>query len=158
MFDFLQARPFVDATLGELRRSGRRWRGRLRLGAGDLPLAIEGPRRGPDAGALAAARDLPRVWAQQADAVARALAEHLAPYREAVLAGESEAPRTPLPSGSDPASIWASVELLSASVTLLDGQLMSEVALAVTWDEEHTLGARFHGAAFVELNGSIRPE
>jgi hypothetical protein len=30
--------------------------------------------------------------------------------------------------------------------------------LAATWDEEHTLGARFEGMSFVELNGSILPE
>jgi hypothetical protein len=76
-------------------------------------------------------------------AAARALIEHLEPYREAV-------ERT--------ADVWQYVSLLSASVTPLGGKLTAEIALAATWDEEHTLGARFEGQAFVKLNGSILPE
>lgn len=158
MFGFLRPRPFVDPALGELKRSGGRWRGRLQLGAKAVPLAVEGPRERPDPAALAVAKDLPQVWSQQSVAVAQALAEHLEPYREAIAAGEAEAPRVPLPASDDPASLWATIDVLSASVTSLDGMLTSEIALAATWAEEHTLGARFRGSAFSELNGSIRPE
>jgi len=155
---FFRVPPFVDPELGEFKRSRGRWRGRLQLAGKDLPLAVEGPRAHPDPAAMAVARKLPLVWSQQSGAVAQALAEHLAPYREAIAAGEAEAPRQPLPAADQPASLWGTVEVLSASVITLDHKLTSEVALAVTWDEEHTLGARFHGAAFVELNGSILPE
>ena len=158
MFGLFGAAPFVDPTLGELTRARGRWRGAIALGGHVVPLAVSGSRQRPDTDAAAAAVALPTVWDRNADAVARALVDHLAPYREAVLAGEAEAPTHPLPSGDRPADLWASVRVISASVTPLAGRLTAEVALSASWDEEHTLGARFHGAEFVELNGSILPE
>jgi len=158
MFGFFRAAAYVDPTLGEFKRSGGLWRGKIKLAERVVPLSISGPRAQPDAEAVAAAQALPTVWAQSSDSVARALVEHLAPYREAVDAGEDEAPSPPLPAVGQPGDIWASVQVLSASVTPLSGKLTSEVALAAAWDDEHTLGARFEGAAFVELNGSILRE
>jgi hypothetical protein len=61
------------------------------------------------------------------------------------------------PMGERTADGWQYVTLLSASVTPFGGKLIAEIALAATWDEVHTLGARFEGTAFVELNGSILP-
>lgn len=158
MFGLFRPAVFVDPALGEFKRSGGRWRGTIELAGRVVPLAVSGPSGRPDAEAMAAASALPAVWAQNSGSVARALLEHLAPYREAVEAGEADAPSEPFPAVGQPADVWASVQLQSASVTRLGGKLTSEVALAATWDEEHTLGARFHGAAFVELNGSILPE
>jgi hypothetical protein len=90
--------------------------------------------------------------------VAHALFEHHAPYQKAVAAGELEPPSPPLPAIACPSDVWRFVTLQSASVTPIDGKLVSEVALSAIWDEEHTLGARFEDARFVELNGSILPE
>jgi len=158
MFGFFRPRPFSDPALGVFERSRGRWRGNLVLAGKTLPLAVSGSRGGPDAEALAAAKLLPAAWSNDSEAVARALVEHLEPYREAVAAGEVELPTRPLPVFAHPSDIWRSVELQSASVTPLAGKLISEVALAATWDEEHTLGARFDHGAFVGLNGSILPE
>ena len=144
--------------VGVFNRSRGRWRGSRRLAGRALPRAVAGARAGPDTDALAVAKLLPAVWSSNHEAVAQALVEHLAPYREAVDAGEVDPPSRPLPVITEPTDAWQFVELLSASVTPLGGKLISEVALAANWDEEHTLGARFHGAAFVELNGSILAE
>lgn len=143
MFRLFASRPFKDRVLGSFQRARGLWRGTLALAGTSLPLSISGTRSAPDAAALAIARLLPATWSSNRELVAQALIEHRDPYPEAV-------ERT--------ADVWQSVTLLSASVTPLDGKLTAEIALAVTWDEEHTLGARFQGPAFVELNGSILPE
>jgi len=158
MFGLLRPPPFSDPMLGLFERSRGRWRGNLVLAGKTLPLAVSGSRGAPDAEALAIAKLLPAAWSSNSEAVARALMEHLEPYREAVAAGEVEPPTRPLPVIAQPEDAWQSVELLSASVTPQGGKLISEVALAATWDEEHTLGARFDRNAFVELNGSILAE
>lgn len=158
MFGLFRRTVFVDPAVGEFRRSGGRWRGTIEISGRAVPLALSGPRGHPDAEAMAAATALPDTWTRNSGSVARALLEHLAPYQEAAAAGEEEAPSQRLPALGSAAEIWASVQVQSASVTLLSGKLTSEVALAAVWDEEHTLGARFHGPAFVELDGSILPE
>lgn len=158
MFGLFRSRPFSDPVLGVLERSRGRWRGRLVLAGKPLPLALAGASDAPDADALAVAKLLPDVWSTNRESVARALIEHLEPYREAVAAGEVDPPSRPLPVITQPADVWQFVELQSASVTPLGGKLVSEVGLAAIWDEEHTLGARFEGVAFVELNGSILAE
>lgn len=158
MFGLFRPPPFNDAALGMLQRARGRWRGSVVLAGRPVPLAVAGARGAPDPEALAIAKLLPDVLSSNRETVAQALVEHLEPYREAVAAGEVEPPPQPLPVITAPADVWQFVKILSASVTPLGGKFMSEVALAATWDEEHTLGARFDGAAFVELNGSILPE
>lgn len=158
MFGLFRSPLFNDSVLGVLTRSRGRWRGSLVLAGRPLPLALAGARGAPDAEALAIAKLLPAAWSSNREAVARALVEHLEPYREAVEAGEEEPPSRPVPLITQPMDVWQFVELESASVTQVGGKWISEVALAATWDEEHTLGARFDGAAFVELNGSILAE
>ena len=158
MFGLFRPPPFNDPVLGLFERSRGRWRGNLVLAGKTLPLAVSGSRSAPDAEALAAAKLLPAARSNHSDAVARALVAHLEPYREAVVAGEVEPPTRPLSVIARPEDAWRSVELRSASVAPLGGKLISEVALAATWDEEHTLGARFDRNAFVDLNGSILPE
>ena len=158
MFGFLRSSPFNDPQLGAFERSRGRWRGSLVLSGKALPLAVAGTRGAPDAAALAIAKELPTVWSANRESVGRALVEQLAPYREAVDAGEADPPSRPLPDITQPVDVWQFVQLRSASVTWLGRKLVSEVALAAAWDEEHTLGARFEGALFIELNGSILPE
>ena len=158
MFGLFRSPSFNDPVLGDFERSRGRWRGTLVLVGKPLPLALAGTRGAPNADALAAAKLLPATWSSNSEAVARALIEHLEPYREAVAAGELEPPSRPLPVITQPAEVWQFVELQSTSVVPLGGKLVSEVALATAWDEEHTLGARFDQAAFVELNGSILAE
>ena len=158
MFGLFRQPRFNDPVLGAFSRSRGRWRGSLVLAGRTLPLAITGAREAPDAEALAVAKLLPAAWLSNREALAQALVNHVEPYREAVAAGEIDPPQRPLPVIAVLEEAWQFVELMSASVTPLGGKLISEVALAATWDEEHILGARFDGAAFVELNGSILPE
>jgi hypothetical protein len=143
MFKLFASRPFNDPMLGSFQRARGLWRGTLALAGTSLPLSIYGTRSAPDAGALAIARLLPATWSSNRELVAQALIEHQEAYRETI---------------EPTADVWQFVTFLSASVTPFDGELIAEIALAVTWDEEHTLGARFEGPAFAELNGSILPE
>jgi hypothetical protein len=158
MLGFLRSPAINDPELGAIERSRGRWRGKLALGGKSIPLALVGARSEPRADALALAKALPAAWSRNLEAVAQALVEHYAPYQEAVAAGELEPPSPPLPAIARASDVWRFVTLRSASVTPIDGKLVSEVALSVAWDEEHTLGARFEGAHFEELNGSILPE
>jgi hypothetical protein len=158
MLGFLRSPAISDPELGSLERSRGRWRGTLALGGSSIPLALAGPRSAPNADALALAKALPNAWSLNLEAVTQALVEHYAPYQEAIASGELEPPSSPLPAIARPSDVWRFVTLQSASVTPIGGKLVSEVALSAAWDEEHTLGAMFEGASFLELNGSILPE
>ena len=147
--------PFDDPELGTLLRSRGLWRGTLALGGTLLPLAVTGSRNAPDAQALAIARRLNGTWSVNCLAVAQALLDHLAPYREA-FAADGVGP--PPPAIAQARDVWQHVHLEWVSVTLLDGMLVAEVALSTAWDEEHILDARFEGERLFELNGSIVQE
>lgn len=45
--------------------------------------------------------------------------------------------------------------LVFVQVTPISGVLAVEIGYQVTWDEEHTLGARFRGGQLLELCGSV---
>jgi len=155
MLGFFRLPTFTDPELGALSRSRGRWRGQLALEGASLPLAIAGSRGNPDADALDLARILPTAWSRHRDALAQALMAHYAPYQEALAPGEAVVPLDPVPTVARPSDVWPFVTLRSASVAPIDGRLLVETALAVAWDEEHTLSARFDRSRFVELNGSI---
>jgi hypothetical protein len=140
MFGLFKSPPYHDSVLGGFVRARGCWRGSLAIDGKALPLALSGTRKAPDAQALAIAKRLPVVWSSRREQVALALAEH----READPHGGA-------------GDVWGEVELLSAAIMPLGGELRAEIALAAAWDEEHLLGARFEGDAFVELNGSIVP-
>lgn len=60
MFGLFGSRSLRDGQLGDLRRSGRYWRGRLdALPCGTFPLALIGGNDGPNPKALALAKELP---------------------------------------------------------------------------------------------------
>jgi hypothetical protein len=155
MFGLLRSEPFQDGQLGELRRSGGHWKGNLVLTpCGTFRLSLAGSRKGPNPIALALAKELPHRFASLMPNIQRSLFEHYAPYKEAVGAGEV---------GSEPCLSIASVDAVWAYVTpahilieLMGGAPTVEIAFRAAWDEEHTLGARFQGWQFVELNGSVR--
>ena len=157
MFGLFRSTPYVDPLLGRLSRSRGRWRGSAALAGKVVPLALVGSREAPGADALSTARELADVWAHNQGPIERALFAHYEPYREAVACGELAPPAAQVVVSSS-GDVWKHVEVQSASVTLLDGSLVAGVALAVAWDEEHTVGARFSDGQFTELNGSIIPE
>ena len=157
MFGLFRSAPYADPVLGHLSRSRGRWRGEVGLAGKVVPLALAGSRNAPDAVALAIAKELAGVWAENRALVEKALFEHYEPYHEAVVSGELDPPAALMLIASS-SDVWRYVDVQSASITSQDSRLIAEVALAVTWDEEHLLGARFNRQQFTELNGSIIPE
>ena len=74
--------PFVDPQLGELRRSGRLWRGVLNLADDSVPLALSGTRTEPDSMAIEIARGIPTNLPSWQPTIEAALFEHYEPYAE----------------------------------------------------------------------------
>lgn len=155
MSGLFKTASFADPQLGELRRSGGMWRGTLSLGEARVPLALSGSRAAPDPKAVEIARSIPTRFPSWRPDIGRALFEHYSPYAEAVAAGEAEPPESGLPAIAEPSAVWphATVEFLQ--VTPLDGRLTVEIGYRVSWDEEHTLGARLREGQLVELCGSV---
>jgi hypothetical protein len=157
MLGLIRSPTYSDAALGKFDRRRGRWRGTIDLASVQIPLAISGGRKEPDPLALAIAKGLSDMFKRERDRLGLALYEHYEPYADAVADGELT-PSSPLPAIRSPSDVWHYLIVESASVTPLGRDLCAEVALRCAWDEEHTLGARFIGGAFVELNGSILPE
>ena len=156
MFGLFKSAPFIDPQLGELRRSRGAWRGTLVLDANStVPLVIAGSRAAPDPEALRVARSIHPQFASWRPAIERALFQHLAPYADAVAAGELRPPASPLPAIDAPSSVWPHTSVEFVQVAPLDGQLTVEIGYRVAWDEEHTLGARIRGGQLIELCGSV---
>ena len=155
MFGLFKSAPFSDPSLGELVRSRGLWRGVIHLDSGSAPLALAGTRSAPDPGALAVARELPAQLVGWRRAIETALFEHYEPYADSLAAGDPEATDDSLPSITSPADVWPHVCLQYVCVAPLGGSLTTELGYATAWDEEHTLGVRFRGNAFLELCGSV---
>ncbi|MGE3649681.1 MAG: hypothetical protein AB7G10_15175 [Reyranellaceae bacterium] len=145
MFSLFKSQPFHDAQLGAFVRSRGLWRGTLSLDAPyPTPLALAGDRSRPDPQALTLARELPATVRLLRPAIEQALFEHYEPYGETAAAAIAS-----------PAGIWPHVTLVYVSVTPLGGVLAAELGYRVTWDEEHTLGARVRDGQLLELCGSV---
>lgn len=158
MLEFLRSKPFRDEALGELVRSRGRWRGSMALEAGRVvPVALTGGRQRPEAEALAAARAALRSFELWRPAIAQALFEHYAPYAEELAAGRSETADGSLPRIEHPDRIWPYVSLVHVACMPLGGAMIAELGYAVRWDDDHTIGVRFHAGALVELCGSVLP-
>ncbi len=157
MFGLFKSAPFSDPSLGTLARSRGLWRGAIHLDSGLTPLALAGTRTAPDPAAVAIAREVPTQLVGWRRAIETALFEHYEPYAEALATGEAQATNESLPSITSPAGVWQHVSLAYISVTPLGGSLTTELGYTTAWDDEHTLGARFQGNAFIELCGSVLP-
>lgn len=155
MFGLFKSTTFRDAQLGELRRTGGRWRGQILLGNETVPLAVSGSRSAPDAAALEIARTVSSSYAGCRGEIAQALLEHYAPYAESVVSGDAEPPESGLPRVETPAEVWAHTRAEFVQVAPLDGALAVEIGYRVAWDEEHTLGARLRDGHLAELCGSV---
>jgi hypothetical protein len=156
MFRFFKSPPFRDNILGEFTRSRGHWRGSIVLErATRAPLVLSGTRTEPDPKALAMAHALPSAFTAWRQAIESALYEHYAPYAETLAAGDFSSPSGPPPIVEAPSEVWPHVSLVFVSVMPLDGVLTSEFGYTTTWDEEHTLGARFRDGQLLELCGSV---
>ena len=156
MFCIFKSEPFIDPVLGAFHRSGGAWRGIVTLPATtSAPLILAGSRSKPDADALRLAGTIVDGFPHWRPQIERALLEHLAPYAESVAAGALAPPPAGLPPVDDSSAVWEYVTTLFVQVAPLDGILTLEIGYAVTWDEEHTLGARIQHGELLELCGSI---
>ena len=156
--DLFKSPSMQDPVLGRLVRTRGQWRGAIALGdAEPTPLALFGPAREPDTEALAAARQIPASLDGWRPAIAQALYDHLAPYREAISGEPPSQQRTALMSIERPDQVWAHVSLQAAAIIKMSGGVTTELAYAVAWDDDHVLGARFQSGSLVELCGSILP-
>ena len=150
-----KSKPFRDEQIGEFRRSGGYWKGSLLVApVGTFRLALVGSREAPDPIALALAKELPGRFKSLMPKIQTGLFEHYAPYKEAVDAGEETG--SPCPSVVSPEAVWPHVMPTHVLVEPLEGIPTVEIGFRASWDVEHTLGARFQGWQFIELNGSVR--
>lgn len=157
MFGLFKTAPFSDPLLGDLIRSRGFWRGTLQLDAGTTMLALAGTRTAPDPAAVAAAREVKSQLPAWRPTIEAALFEHYGPYAKAVAAGELPEASESFPGVTSPNGIWRHATLEFVSISPLDGALTVELGFTTTWDEEHTLGARFADGTFIELCGSVLP-
>ena len=158
MFGLFESPPFRDPVLGELKRSRGYWRGSLALAADQsLPLALCGSRKQPDPQAVALALAIPAAFDGWRAPMEHALFEHYGPYAESIATEEPESSTETLPTIHTSSHVWPHVTFQFISVTPLANVLTVELGLAVAWDEEHTLGARFQAGKLFELNGSVLP-
>jgi len=155
MFGLFKSTPFSDPALGELVRSRGLWRGTIHVGSGPAPLALAGTRSAPDPAALAIAREVPTRFLGWRRAIQDALFEHYEPYAESLASGQTPATSVLVSSIAAPADVWPHVSLQYICITPHGDTLTTELAYATTWDEEHTLGARFQGSTFIEVCGSV---
>ena len=155
MFSFLKPPPYTDPALGVLVRARGHWRGTLAVREGEpVPLAVAGPRSAPDARALTLAREVPAALPAWRAAIEAAVWAHIEPYLEALAAGEMPAPDVVAPV-TRAETLWPLITFTHVAAVPLDGRLVVELGLAIPWDEEHTLGARFHEGRLIELSGSV---
>ena len=156
MFGLFSSPSISDPDFGELKRSRGMWRGHISsLGPIDFPLILAGSKNAPDPTALALAKSIASRYPSWQAEIEKELFDHLAPYAEAMAAGEMPAPEEQIPTIKKPSDIWPHVSIEFVAVAPLDGKLTIEFGYRVTWDGEHTLGARFQDGGFIELCGSV---
>jgi hypothetical protein len=150
MFSLFKSRTVLDPVLGELRRSGGAWRGRLSVGgAPAVALVLPGDGNEPDPRAIEVVRELDARLPDWRAGIAAALLDHLEPYADADT-GSFGHIRTP-------EDVWPHARLCHVNVFEQSGVLTLELGYGVDWDEDHILGARFQQGRLVELNGSTGP-
>jgi hypothetical protein len=101
-------------------------------------VSVPGSRAEPDPGALELARTIAQELERCGESIRAALVEHRLPYTDDV---------------GPPAA--ADARITHAGVITLDGLPVIELGYQVSWDEEHTLGARLRDGRLIELSGSV---
>jgi hypothetical protein len=156
MFGLFKSQEFTDPQLGKFLRSRGLWRGTIPLGSkASLPLVLSGTREAPDAEAMRIACSVGTQFPAWRPAIETALYEHYLPYAEAGATGRLPSAAQAQPRIETPAMVWSHVSEVFVAIMPLDGVLIVEIGYSVTWDEEHTLGARIQGGRFIELCGSV---
>jgi hypothetical protein len=150
-----------DNQLGLLTRSGGYWRTNIEFdGHENILLCLAGTRGSPDHASLNLANQLPAQYEALAPQLQVSLFEHYLPYRQAIADGEIPEPPRSLPMVERAEGLWPHLSPVHVLIEGLRGSPRAgptvEIALAVAWDEEHVLGARFQDWQPFELCGSVR--
>ena len=90
---------------------------------------------------------MPAQYAGFKSVIEQALFEHYEPY------GTDE--ESDVPKLAEASQVWPQVQLAHVLVDTVDKVMTVELGYTTTWDEEHTLGARFRDGKLLELNGSV---
>ena len=158
MFGLLKSRKISDTHFGELSRSSGFWRSTIKLGSCvDVPLAVPGPKDGPDANALAEAHQFVSLFPEWQPIIEQALFEHFEPYFEAIAAGEYLVSNENLRNIKSPKDVLSRAKLQFVVIGPMGGTMTTELGYETEWDEEHLLGIRFQAGKFFELCGSTVP-
>ncbi len=148
--------PFDDPRFGRFVRKGGMWTAECDVAPfGRVAVGLAGDRRAPAAASLDALGEAGAAFEALRGTIGHALVEHLAPYREAIESGDHEVPGFAADSIRTAADVWPHTKVVGIDIDAARAGFAFEVQLAVAWDEEHTLGARFDREAFFELNGSV---
>ena len=160
MFGLFKTATFEDDRLGLLTRSRRHWRGSIALGRhGKTELSLSGGRDSPDSVSLALARELTARYGALLPQVQASLFEHYEPYGDADSAGDLRERSEPFPKIERAEDVWPHVFAEWVRIEPIQGSPQDgptiEIAYRVTWDEEHTVGARIQDWKLWELCGSV---
>ena len=166
MFGLFKSVVVEDPQLGRLKRSGLVWEGTITLnGAEPVYLGVSGTKHAPFTHTIATASELKGQLPAMLGQVGPALFDHARPYQEA-LDNPEHGPQMRR-QFDDPHVIERILAIATPEQALAEAKIEgvevgSEgtetwvlIKFAVTWDEEHTVGAYFDDWRFTELNGSV---
>lgn len=166
MFGLFKTVILDDPQLGPLKRSGKRWCGKITFEGGPtVELEIDGTRDAPFPNAIAAAYQLPTRYNALKPEIAKSLFDHLEPYQEAVAdpeIGDEVREHYEDPSAvsriekiSTPQEAFANAILDGVEIGMDRQTLVILIRYQTLWDQEHIVGAYYHDWVFQELNGSV---
>lgn len=160
MFGFFSSKPFSDPQLGTLVKKNGYWRGTIPVEKQDnVQLQIFGDSKSPSVKGIELAHQFSSNFDALKKQIESALFEHYLPYQEASLSGELPEGIEPPPKINSAQAVWPYVSPVYVRIEPLNGapkpEPIIEVAFAVAWDEEHTIGARIQNWQLFELCGSV---
>jgi hypothetical protein len=160
MFGLFKSKQVTDPNLGVLTLSKGKWNGDIYLSPhGTIQLLVSGSSTAPDPASLKIAYQLPTQYPKVKPQIEASLFNHYQPYQEAESLGELPEGSEPFPKIKTPAQVWPYVSPVYVLIEPLRGAPLPEptieIAYTVSWDEEHTLGARIQGERLFELCGSV---
>jgi hypothetical protein len=161
MFHLFKSKQITDPNLGVLTLSKGKWQGNLSLNPhGTIQLLLSGNSTAPDPASLKIAYQLPTQYQQLKQQIETSLFDHYQPYQEAESSDELPENSEPFPNNiKSPAEVWNYVSPVYVRIGSLRGSPLPEptieIAYTVSWDEEHTVGARIQGEKLFELCGSV---
>jgi hypothetical protein len=160
MFGLFKTSTYDDDRLGLMTRSRGHWKGSLALGRqSKIELHLSGGRESPDPVCLALAHALPARYDALLPQIQASLFAHYEPYRDADSAVEFPERSESFTKIERAEDVWPQVLAEWVRIQPLRGSPQDgpviEIAYRVSWDEEHTVGARIQDWKVWELCGSV---